>query len=34
MSKSNPVYQQTSDPNNSWNMNIGNGDNEDLNWLL
>ena len=34
MGKSNPVYQQTSDPNNSWSMNLGNGDNEDLNWLL
>ena len=29
----NGVYTQTSDPNNSWNMNIGN-DNEDLTWLL
>ena len=29
----NGAYSSNSDPNDSWNMNLGN-DNEDLTWLL
>jgi len=30
----NGAYSSNSDPNNSWNMDVGNKDNEDLTWLL